>query len=141
MHARMHAQCILHVRDTHLLAARQIFIVLGLEVELLDGLVAVHVGLIPGRVLPDGHHLGPIGEGFFQHGTLPIARLLTLVHVQREEILGRQRLARDGISAGFQEVGDDDGGIEDDSRGGGDGVGVGIQAESANVKGEGTGMA
>ena len=27
---------------------RQIFIILGLEVELLDGLVAVHVGLVPG---------------------------------------------------------------------------------------------
>ena len=70
-----------------------------------------------------------------------MARLLALVHVQREEILGRQRLARDGISAGFQEVGDDDGRVEDDSRGGGDGTSVGIQAEGANMKGEGTGVA
>lgn len=133
----MHA----HAYQTHLLATRQIFVVPGLEVQLLDGLVAVHVGLVAGWVLSNGHHLGPIGEGLLQDGALPLAALLALVHVQRYQILGRQWLARDGIAAGFEEVGDDNGRVEDDSRGCGDGIGVGIQTESANVEGEGTGVA
>ena len=145
LYAHVHITPCIHAHNyahqTHLLAARQILVVLGLEVQLLDGLVAVHVGLVPGGILPDGHHLGPIGECLLQNGALPVARLLALVHVQRDQILGRQRSARDGISAGLEEVGDDDGGVEDDPRGGGDGMAVGIQAEGAHVEGEGAGMA